>query len=325
MQKKTLTYLEAGKEVLAKAKKPLTFMQIWDEIVKQGIDKKLASIGKTPSASLGAALFTNLKYKGENSDLIIISRRPTLFWLKSRITELNNQSPEQFIQEESIKKPTKEKFSERDLHPLLVKFLYESQFNAYAKTIYHEKSVKNTSGKNKWDHPDIVAVSFPFGSYKNETLELLQNIDRPDYKLFSFELKIALNFGNLKECYFQAVSNSSWANEGYLVVYEEVDSEVLAVLRRLNSSFGIGLIKLESEPINSKILIQAKENENLDVETIDVLVTNNSNFKEFINDINRNIKAHYENIGEINSSFDKVLEDDEFEKYLKDKHIDKGD
>ncbi|TKX30117.1 HrgA protein [Campylobacter sp. MIT 12-5580] len=324
MEKK-LTYLEAAKEVLAKTKQPLTFLQVWDEVVKQGIDKRLSSIGKTPYNSLGAQLFMNVKNKGEKADFIIVSKQPATFWLKSRSAELDNKKPEQFIQETPIKKPAKEKFNERDLHPLLVKFLHESEFNAYAKTIYHEKSVKNTSGKNKWDHPDIVAVSFPFGSYKNETLELLQNIDRPDYKLYSFELKIALNFGNLKECYFQAVSNSSWANEGYLVVYEEVDSEVLAVLVRLNASFGIGLIKLESEIANSKIVIQARENTSLDVETIDVLVTNNSNFRDFINDINRKIKAHYENIGEIGSSFDKVLEDDEFEKYLKDKHINKGD
>lgn len=44
---------------------------------------------------------------------------------------------------------------------------------------------------------------------------------------------------------FQAVSNSSWANEGYLVVLQEIDSEVLSELRRLNQSFGIGVIKLE--------------------------------------------------------------------------------
>lgn len=79
-------------------------------------------------------------------------------------------------------------------------------------------------------------------------------------------------------------------------MYEEVDSEVLVVLRRLNASFGIGLIKLENEIANSKVVIQARENESLDVEAIDVLVTNNSNFKEFIKDINRKIKAYYENI-----------------------------
>lgn len=263
---KKITYLEAAKEVLSKTQKPLTFTQIWKEIVKQGIDRRLGDLGKTPWRSLSAVLYINIKNKGDNSFFIIVSKRPTTFWLKSRIAELDNKKPEQLIQESPIQKPTKEKFSERDLHPLLVKFLYENEFNAYAKTIYHEKSVKNTSGKSKWDHPDIVAVSFPFGSYKNETLELLQNIDRPDYRLYSFELKIALNFSNLKECYFQAVSNSSWANEGYLVVYEEVDSEVLSVLRRLNASFGIGLIKLESEVASSQILIQ--DNEALDVETI---------------------------------------------------------
>ncbi|RDU53664.1 HrgA protein [Helicobacter sp. MIT 00-7814] len=315
-----LTYLQAAQEVMTKAEKPLTFTQIWNEITRQSIDKKLQNLGKTPSQTLAAILYGNIK-KGEKSIFVIVSKQPNTFWLKSRIAELDNKKPEQLIQESSTQKPTKEKFTERDLHPLLVKFLYESEFNAYAKTIYHEKSTKSVSGKNKWDHPDIVAVSFPFGSYKNETLELLQNIDRPDYRLYSFELKIALNFSNLKECYFQAVSNSSWANEGYLVVYEEVDSEVLSVLRRLNASFGIGLIKLESDIASSQILIQAREPEALDVETIDVLVRNNSDFKDFINDINRKIKAHYKNIGEINLSFDKVLDDDELEKYLKEKHI----
>lgn len=315
-----LTYLQAAQEVMTKAEKPLTFTQIWNEITRQGIDKKLQSLGKTPSQTLATTLYDNIK-KGEKSVFIVASKQPTTFWLKSRNSELDDKELEQLIQESSTQKPAKEKFTERDLHPLLVKFLYESEFNAYAKTIYHEKSTKSISGKNKWDHPDIVAVSFPFGNYKNETLELLQNIDRPDYRLYSFELKIALNFSNLKECYFQAVSNSSWANEGYLVVYKEVDSEVLSVLRRLNASFGIGLIKLESDIASSQILIQAREPEVLDVETIDVLVRNNSDFKDFINDINRKIKAHYKNIGEINLSFDKVLDDDELEKYLKEKHI----
>lgn len=321
MQKNKLTYLEAAKEVLASAKQALTFMQIWDEIVKQGMDKRLSSIGKTPYQTLGARLFTNIKSKGENSDFMILSKQPARFWLKSRSAELNNKNLEYFIQDITTKKSSKEQFHERHLHPLLVKFLYEGEFNAYAKTIFHEKSSKGTSGNKKWEHPDIVAVSFPFGDYKKETLELLQNIDRPDYKLYSFELKKALKFSDLKQCYFQAVSNSSWANEGYLVVYEEVDNEVLAVLRRLNASFGIGLIKLENELMNSKILIQARQNENLDTQTLDVLVTNNKDFKDFINDINRKIKAYYEKIGEINLSFDKVLEDEELEQYLKDKKL----
>ncbi|MCW1533883.1 HrgA protein, partial [Campylobacter jejuni] len=89
-----------------------------------------------------------------------------------------------------------------------------------------------------------------------------------------------LNFSNLKECYFQAVSNSSWANEGYLVVLQEIDSEVLSELRRLNQSFGIGVIKLK-DISNSQILISAKEKE-LDIQTLNMLINKNPNFKEFI-------------------------------------------
>lgn len=63
-----------------------------------------------------------------------------------------------------------------------------------------------------------------------------------------------LSWSNLKECYFQAVSNSSFANEGYLVVFEEFDDEILEELIRLNASFGIGVIKLESSTAESRTL-----------------------------------------------------------------------
>ena len=36
-------------------------------------------------------------------------------------------------------------------------------------------------------------------------------------KLWSFEAKLLINRSNVRECFFQAVSNSSWANFGYLV------------------------------------------------------------------------------------------------------------
>lgn len=152
-----------------------------------------------------------------------------------------------------------------------------------------------------------------------ETITLLENIKQNSYKLFSFELKIALNFSNLKECYFQAVSNSSWANEGYLVVLKEIDSEVLSELRRLNQSFGIGVIKLESNDLlNSKIILSAKEKE-LDIQTLNMLINKNPNFKEFIDDINKQIKVGKE--AKIQANFDEIKSDEEMEKYLKEKCI----
>ncbi|EAI8611410.1 HrgA protein, partial [Campylobacter jejuni] len=186
------------------------------------------------------------------------------------------------------------------------------------KTIYHEQSKKGKGGEDKWNYPDIVGVYFPYDDYEKETITLLENIKQNSYKLFSFELKIALNFSNLKECYFQAVSNSSWANEGYLVVLQEIDSEVLSELRRLNQSFGIGVIKLEKDISNSQILISAKEKE-LDIQTLNMLINKNPNFKEFIDDINKQIKVGKE--AKIQANFDEIKSDEEMEKYLKEKCI----
>nr|EAL6495035.1 HrgA protein [Campylobacter coli] len=172
--------------------------------------------------------------------------------------------------------------------------------------------------EDKWNYPDIVGVYFPYDDYEKETITLLENIKQNSYKLFSFELKIALNFSNLKECYFQAVSNSSWANEGYLVILKEIDSEVLSELRRLNQSFGIGVIKLEKDISNSQILLSAKERE-LDIQTLNMLINKNPNFKEFIDDINKQIKVGKE--AKIQAKFDKVKSDEEMQKYLKEKDI----
>lgn len=309
-----ITYKELAIEILKEAKKPLSMSEIWQKACKIGLDKKLVGIGKTPFASLGALLYTDIKKKRENSLFIIASKKPTTFWLRARQNELINLS----LSEEKEVRLEKTKFNERDLHPLLVKFLYENpDFRLNSKTIYHEKSKKNESGKDKWNYPDVVGVYFPYDDYQKETLGLLEGLKQNSYKIFSFELKICVNFSNLKECYFQAVSNSSWANEGYLVVLEELDGEVLSELRRLNQSFGIGVIKLEKNDIlSSKIILSAKEKV-LDMQTIDMLVSQNKDFKEFINDINQQIRAGKD--AKIQAGFDKVKSDEEMQKYLKEK------
>ncbi|GAA7354815.1 hypothetical protein HpCK71_08670 [Helicobacter pylori] len=115
------------------------------------------------------------------------------------------------------------------------------------------------------------------------------------------------------------MSNSSWANEGYLVV-KNIDDEVLGELRRLNQSFGIGVIKLESEISNSKILLPAKERE-IDIPTLNMLVEQSPvDFKPFMTDINTQIEKGLDTPIEM-KSFDKVLDDEEMQKYIKDKGI----
>ncbi|EOF7336454.1 HTH domain-containing protein [Campylobacter jejuni] len=305
-----LTYKELIIEVLKQTKKPLNVSEIWQKALEKGLDKKLSSIGQTPTQTIWNRLLT------DKINFLKTSIKPTTFWLKERENELLKLDNKNEITNE---KQEKNKFHERDLHPLLVKFLYENlNFNLNCKTIYHEQSKKGKGGEDKWNYPDIVGVYFPYDDYEKETITLLENIKQNSYKLFSFELKIALNFSNLKECYFQAVSNSSWANEGYLVVLQEIDSEVLSELRRLNQSFGIGVIKLEKDISNSQILISAKEKE-LDIQTLNMLINKNPNFKEFIDDINKQIKVGKE--AKIQANFDEIKSDEEMEKYLKEKCI----
>ncbi|ELP8579651.1 HrgA protein [Campylobacter upsaliensis] len=308
-----ITYKELIVEVLKEAKKPLSVSEIWEKACEMGLEKRLSSIGQTPTQTLWNRFFVN------RDDFIKATQKPITFWLRSRQNELINLN----LSEEKEVRLEKTKFNERDLHPLLVKFLYENlDFRLNSKTIYHEKSKKSESGKDKWNYPDIVGVYFSYDDYQNETLGLLESLKLNNYKIFSFELKININFSNLKESYFQAVSNSSWANEGYLVVLKELDSEVLSELRRLNQSFGIGVIQLDgSEISNSKIVLSAKEKA-LDMQTIDMLVDKNEDFKKFINDINQQIRAGKD--AKIQAEFDRVKSDEEMAKYLKEKHILEG-
>ena len=62
--------------------------------------------------------------------------------------------------------------------------------------------------------------------YLEETQKLHESLKISSFKLSSHELKIKLTFSNLSEYNFQAASNSSWANEGYLVALE-IDDDSL--------------------------------------------------------------------------------------------------
>jgi hypothetical protein len=75
-------------------------------------------------------------------------------------------------------------------------------------------------------------------------------------KLWSFEAKLLINRSNVRECFFQAVSNSSWANFGYLVAAEIGGTDTLKELRMLFAAHGIGFIKLDVDnPADSQVLI----------------------------------------------------------------------
>ncbi|WP_120804736.1 HTH domain-containing protein [Helicobacter pylori] len=326
-----MTYIELGKKVLEQAERPLKPKEIWERACGMGLDKE-CNDGKILSHSLGSQLGEH-DISNDKKQFYVAHKEGGAFfyWLKSREREFPPQETpdaKEEDDEQSECSDTAEKqktsFHERVFHPLLVKFLYENpDFNLQCKTIYHEKCKKTSAGKAVWNYPDIVGVYFPQNdrhkNYKIETLEFLQHTGQNSYKLFSFELKKELSFSNLKASYFQAVSNSSWANEGYLVVFD-IDDEVLNELRRLNQSFGIGVIKLESEISNSKILLPAKERE-IDMQTLNMLIDNSpEDFKPFIKDINKQIKAGFDTHVKV-ADLDPVLDNEAMQKYIEDKGI----
>ncbi len=322
-----MIYRELAKKVLEQAERPLSVKEIVEKACEMGLDKE-CNDGKILSHSLGSQLGEHDISKEKKQFYVARKEGGAFFyWLKSREREFPPQETSNAEDDEQSEcsgtaKKQKNSFHERVLHPLLVKFLSEDpNFRLLCKTIRHEECKKGEGGECKWNYPDIVGVYFPYNKYKEETLKFLHHTGQEKHKLFSFELKKELSFYNLKESYFQAVSNSTWANEGYLVVFEEIKDKVLGELRRLNQSFGIGVIKLESEISNSKILLPAKERE-IDIPTLNMLIEQSpKDFKPFMANINKQIEAGFDKQIDMNDFFKELLGDEAMRKYIKDKGI----
>ncbi len=313
----------------------MSVKEIFEKACEMGLDKECNG-GKILSHSLGSQLGEhNIKEEYKQFYVARKEGKTFFYWLKSREREFPPQETPDAKEEDDEQiecsgtaEKQKTSFNERDLHPLLVKFLdTDLNFKLLCKTIYHENCKKGKGGECRWNYPDIVGVYFPYNKYfpynryKEETLKFLHHTGQKRHKLFSFELKIRINFSNLKESYFQAVSNSTWANEGYLVVFEEIEDKVLGELRRLNQSFGIGVIKLESEISNSKILLPAKERE-IDIPTLNMLIEQSpEDFKPFMANINKQIEAGFDKQIDMNDFFKELLGDEAMQKHIKDKGI----
>ncbi|MFP6138530.1 HrgA protein [Helicobacter pylori] len=237
--------------------------------------------GNTPDQSVSAYIYTALN-KGEELPFFKVQEKPALIALKGAMNEpvLNTQKPST---------PSVKIAHERDLHPFLTYMaFYNENLKCYTKTIFHEESSKSPKGMDRWLYPDMVGVRFLHAEWSNENLiAFSKKFDILPVKLMSFELKKEISVHNCRECYFQAISNSSWANEGYLVG-RHIDThnpQLMDLLKRLHASFGIGVIDLRTDENKSAILLNAKYKEKIDYTVALELSEKNEKFNGFLKSV----------------------------------------
>jgi len=202
MQKGKITFVELAKKVLTEENKPLSPSEIWAIAVRRGYDSLLHHRGKTPSKTLYTIIFIDER---DHEDTIFrkVGSRPARYFLKELDQGRRGPGPEdEAVTEPEI--PEEYDYIEKQLHPFLTRFA-RVQFQAYLKTIDHRAGPKKDFAE--WLHPDMVGVYHP--TWREEVRNLSKEIGGVEVQLYSFELKRKLGFSNLREAFFQAVSNSS--------------------------------------------------------------------------------------------------------------------
>ena len=172
---------------------------------------------------------------------------------------------------------------ESDLYPLLSNYLW-SELDIYSKRIDERRSSNRQGAKgNRWLYPDLVGMENLTADWHPEIKGIVSEYADNKTKLWSFEVKTILNRSNIREAFFQAVSNSSWANFGYLAAAQVEGTDTMKELRMLFSLHGIGLIQIAPEnPAESQILIPARERPEVDWTTCNRLTHENEDFLQFI-------------------------------------------
>ncbi|WQX26898.1 COG2958 family protein [Helicobacter pylori] len=265
---------------------PISPTEVYDkakELFEKGeITNMFDCGGKTPHQSVSSYIYTALS-KGEELPFKKAREKPTLIALKGAAKEpLNAQKPSA----PNAKIVHNKIAHERDLHPFLTYMAINNEnLKCYTKTIFHEGSLKSPKGMDRWLYPDMVGV-FLHAEWSNENLiAFSKKFDTLPVKLVSFELKKEISVHNCRECYFQAISNSS--NEGYLVG-RHIDThnpQLMDLLKRLHASFGIGVIDLRTDEDKSTILLNAKYKEKIDYTVALELSAKNEKFSGFLKSV----------------------------------------
>lgn len=313
-RKSKYTVLDFAEEMLSDAERPLLYQEIWEKGAHTEAARKLGLKTKTPDRTVGSRLFIDVR-DNPKSRFIKVGSNPARFFLARRRNELSESIIRDLAESEDQKPLDVARYHERQLHPLMSYFAYtNTDFNKgrpiYTKTIFHEHTQKN--GLNEWVHPDMVGFYIPIGDWNSHLLEFNRITDSKAILLYSFELKKRIDRSNYRASFFQAVSNSSWAHEGYLVAAQlKGDDDLYSELERLSTAFGIGIIVLDLEDLDaSRVLFAARRRDTLDWELMNKLCEQNPDFESFLDDVTKDYRVstiHREQYDPIETDVDKLL------------------
>lgn len=164
-----------------------------------------------------------------------------------------------------------------------------TKHNVYANRI-DERKGSNSKGKggNHWLFPDIAGFRPISEEWSNRQKEIMKLVGGSQIEFWSIEVKRELGMRNLRESYFQAVSNSSWANLGYLAAPFRSGrgrNEMLEELQMLSDLHGVGFLRLDFAPegtLSGEIMLPARRKENADWTSLNRLTKENDGLMDLI-------------------------------------------
>ena len=271
-----------------------------DRLVKSS--RQVFDERNTPVHHISATIYTHQQriIRLSKGKVKVVGSRPRKFYYTEKSDEEEIEAEEQYVA------PQKEPL-ERELYGGIMQFLYAEE-GLFCKRIEEGRSSNRRGHRgNKWLHPDIVGLQDLSDGWHDKVKTYSKQFNNQHSRLWSFEVKRLVNRSNVREVFFQAVSNSSWAHYGYLV--GNFNQDALDELEILSSLHGIGVIQYRPDDEGNGIVIQARAKARLDWKTINRIVgENNQDFLDFMKNVSQFHKT--DEVPQGRGRWDTVIEDD---------------
>ncbi len=259
----------------------------WAEHKRQNSGQQLDHKG--PIYQIMAEIGASRNALRKNQSILTTEDRPRLYYW-------TNAATEQVFQEVGTVPPGGSAESwqplEADLYPMLGRYLHD-ELGLWPKRIDERATARKTAGVNRWLFPDLVAMELVTGAdWPASVRDLARAMRASRARPWSFEVKVRLDRPSLREAFFQAVSNSSWANLGYLVAGEIAGDGTLDELRVLGGLHGIGPIRLDrDDPSECEILVPARGRSDVDWASLARLASESTDMRAFVEAVSGSLGA----------------------------------